>query len=89
MIKNIIKPGKKLTHQAISITALPSLSKLPQDIWGAFIPSPKKESPDSANIEPPTPKVNEIKNIGANIGAKYLKIILIILNLVKFVISKY
>lgn len=76
MIIKIIRPGKKLTHHAISITAFPSLSNDPQDISGGFIPKPKKESPDSANIDPPTPKVNEIKNIGANNGAKYLKIIL-------------
>ena len=41
-----------------------------------MIPSPKKESPDSAKIDPPTPKVNEIKKIGAKIGAKYLNMIL-------------
>ena len=73
---NIINPGKKLTHHAISITAFPSLRSEPHDISGGLIPRPKKESPDSAKIEPPTPKVNEIRNIGANNGAKYLKIIL-------------
>ena len=76
MIKNIINPGKKLTHHAISITAFPSLKRLPQDIEGGLTPSPKNERPDSAKIEPPTPKVNEIKKIGARSGAKYLKMIL-------------
>ena len=78
MIKNIISPGKKLTHQAISITLFPSLKSEPHDIEGGFIPRPKNERPDSANIEPPTPNVNDIKNIGASKGAKYLKIIFIV-----------
>ena len=69
------KPGKKLTHQAISITSFPSLSILPQLIWGGVIPMPKKLSPLSASIAPPTPNVKLIKNIGANKGAKYLKMI--------------
>ncbi|OCL98189.1 hypothetical protein AAX29_01708 [Aliarcobacter thereius] len=79
MIINIISPGKKLNHQAISITLLPSLNKLPQLIFGGLIPSPKNDNPDSANIAPATPKEKEIKKIGANSGAKYFKIIFFLL----------
>jgi len=39
--RKIIRPGKKLTHQAISMTALPSLRMLPQLISGGVIPSPR------------------------------------------------
>ena len=89
MIININNPGKKLTHQAISITSLPPESKLPQLIWGGLIPSPKKLKPDSASIAPPTPKVKDIRNIGANSGAKYLSIILILLTFAKVSILIY
>lgn len=61
VIKKMKNPGKKLTHHAIPMTSLPSLNKLPQLICGALIPSPRKLSPDSARIAPPTPKVNEMR----------------------------
>ena len=76
VIKKIKRPGKKLTHQAMSITPLPSLKIDPKLISGGRIPNPKKLNPDSAKIAPPTPNVKEMKNIGAKRGAKYFNIIL-------------
>ena len=42
------------------------------------MPSPKKLSPDSASMAPPTPKVNDTRKIGAKSGEKYLKIIFVL-----------
>ena len=67
--KKIISPGKKLTHQAISIRSFPSLIIVPQLICGGVMPSPRKLRPDSAKIAPPTPKVKLTKKMGAKSGA--------------------
>ena len=76
-IKKIINPGKKLNHQAISITSFPSLRIVPQLICGGVIPIPKKLKPLSAKIAPPTANVKLMKNMGAKRGIKYLKMIFI------------
>ena len=76
VIRKIISPGKKLTHQATSKTSFPSAKIEPQLTCGGIIPIPKKESPLSASIAPLTPKVKLMKKIGANKGVKYLIMIL-------------
>ena len=59
----------------MSTTSFPSLRTEPQLICGGMMPIPKKLSPLSASIAPPTPNVKEMKNIGASKGVKYFKII--------------
>ena len=72
--KKMKKPGKKLSHHAISMTSFPSPDNYtPTHLWRGNTTMPKKLSPLSAKIAPLTPNVKLIKKIGVNKGAKYLK----------------
>ena len=68
----IASPGKIISHGAVCIEALPSLSINPHSGAGGFAPNPKKESAASSSIIAPMSVAAVIINVGKAFGSIYL-----------------